>query len=556
MKKYLLVGLSVTGGFLSGLAWSGWCSGLILLISFVPFFIIENYLYENRKKYSANAFFIYILPGFVVFSILTLGWIRVASMVAAITVIMGISFLMSFTLWLAHIVRLRSGNQLSVLALISFWLGYEYLSLNFDLVTPWANLGNGLAKDIMFIQWYELTGTSGGTLWILLSNITLSVILIKSESGLKRIRIFLLLWILIITIPSFFSLHRFYSLKPCSSKESEIVIIQPNFDPYTTKFSTPFDKQLCKVISMAESVATKNISWIVTPETTVDDPVNEDKMSNNNYIYMLRELVGKYPDATIVTGMTTYRLYPSSSERPTKSARFLDSLNTFYDHFNSALKIDTTGVREIYHKSKLVPGIEKQFTTGPGKIMSKILPYLGGSQWGYGTQDKRSVFSHSKSDVKIAPVICYESVFGKYVTEYVKKGANIIFIITNDGWWKNTNGFEQHLSYAFLRAIETRRPIARAGNTGISAFIDIKGRVLSRTEWWTEATLKGSLIPETKITPYVKYGDWLLKIGTLSTFIVFSIVFIGLPFHKKYKERRQRMQPTQKNIVIINRKEE
>lgn len=536
MKKYLLTGLSVTGGFLSALAWSGWCSGIILLVSFVPFFIIENYLFENHKRYSPNAFFIYVLPGFLIFSMVTLGWIRVASIVAAITVIMGVSFLMSFTVWLAHIVRLRTGNLLSIIAIISFWLGYEYFSLNFDLVTPWVNLGNGLAKDILFIQWYEITGTSGGTLWILLSNITLSAFLIKSDSGFIKSRIFLITWLLIIIIPSLLSVKRYYSLKPGTGKGSEIVIIQPNFDPYTTKFTIPFDKQLSKVISLAESVVSEKTKWVITPETTVDDPVNENETGKNIYINMIRDFVLRYPVAGVVTGMTTYKLYPPSSERPTKSARFVDSLSTFYDHFNSALKIDTSGKIEIYHKSKLVPGIEKQFTTGPGMIISRILPYLGGSQWGYGTQDERSIFNHSDSDVKIAPIICYESVFGKYVTDYVKKGANLLFIITNDGWWKNTNGYEQHLSYAFLRAIETRRPVARAGNTGISAFIDFKGRVISKTEWWTEDTLKGTLTPETRITPYVKYGDWLLKFGTFSAMIVLLIVFIVEPLFKKYSK--------------------
>ena len=536
MKKYLLVGLSVTGGFLSALAWSGWCSGLILLVSFVPFFIIENYLFVNRKRYSPNAFFIYVLPGFLIFSMITLGWIRVASIVAALTVIMGVSFLMSFTVWLAHIVRLRTGNLLSIISIISFFLGYEYFSLNFDLVTPWVNLGNGLAKDILFIQWYEITGTSGGTLWILLSNIVLSAILIKSDSAFIKSRTFLITWLLIITIPSLLSIIRYYSIRPGSGKESEIVIIQPNFDPYTTKFTIPFDKQLGKVISMAESGMSEKTRWVITPETTVDDPVNENETGKNIYINMLRDFVLRYPGAVVVTGMTTCILYSSSSERPTKSARFVDSLHTFYDHFNSALKIDTSEKIEIYHKSKLVPGIEKQFTTGPGKIISRILPYLGGSQWGYGTQDDRSIFNHSDSDVKIAPIICYESVFGKYVTDYVNKGANLLFIITNDGWWKNTNGYEQHLSYAYLRAIETRRPVARAGNTGISAFIDIRGRVISKTEWWTEAILKGTLTPETRITLYVKYGDWLLKFGTFSALIVLLIVFIVVPLLKKYSK--------------------
>ena len=536
MKKYLLAGLSVTGGLFSGLAWSGWCSGLILLITLVPFFLIENYLFENRKKYSPNAFFIYVLPGFLIFSILTLGWLRVASMVAAITVIMGITFLMSFTVWLAHLVRLRAGNPLSVIAIISFWLCYEYLSLNVDLITPWANLGNGLAKDILFIQWYEITGTSGGTLWILLSNITLSLFIIKSESGFRKNLRFMIIWLMIIILPSLLSVKRYYTIKPGSGKESEIAVIQPNFDPYTAKFRIPFDKQLRKVISMAESVTTENTDWVITPETTVDDPVNEDKINKNLYINMFREFISKYPHSTIVTGMTTYKLYSPSSERPTRSARFVDSLNTFYDHFNSALKIDISTEVEIYHKSKLVPGIEKQFTTGPGRIISRILPYLGGSHWGYGTQKERSTFILSQSGVKIAPIICYESVFGKYVTDYVKNGANLLFIITNDGWWKNTNGYKQHFSFSFIRAIETRRPVARAGNTGISAFIDIKGNVLSKTEWWTEATLKWTLTPETRITPYVKYGDWLLKLGTFSALIVLIIVFICVPLLKKYSK--------------------
>ncbi|MBA4321531.1 MAG: apolipoprotein N-acyltransferase [Odoribacter sp.] len=538
MKKYFLVGLSVAGGFLSSLAWSGWCSGLILLISFVPFFIIENYLYENRKRYSPNAFFIYVLPGFLIFSMVTLAWIRVASIVAAVAVITGICFLISFTVWLAHIVRLRSGNLLSVIAVISFWLFYEFLSLNIDIITPWVNLGNGLAKDIKFIQWYEITGTSGGTLWILLSNITLSAILIKSDSGLKKNRMTLIIWLVIIILPSLLSFKRYYSLKPAAAKESEIVIVQPNFDPYTAKFTIPFDKQLRKAISMAESVTSDNTQWVITPETTVDDPVNEAKHVENKYINMFREFAGRFPYTGVVTGMTSYILYPATTERPTKSARFVDSLNTFYDHFNSALKIDTSVKVEIYHKSKLVPGIEKQFATGPGKLISRILPYLGGSQWGYGKQEERISFNHSVSDVKVAPIICYESVFGKYVSDYVKKGANLLFIITNDGWWKNTNGYEQHFSYASIRAIETRRPVARSGNTGISAFIDFKGRIINKTEWWTEATLKGTLTPEKRITPYVKYGDLLLKIGTISAVIVLLIVFPGFHLHKKYNQRK------------------
>ena len=179
MNKYSLIGLSLLGGVLCGLAWTGWCSGLILLVALVPFFIIENYLFKYPKRFTSNAFFILSLPGFVIFSIIALGWMRVASITGAICVIMGLSFLMAFMMWLAHIVRLRAGNIAGIISMITFWLFYEFISLNVSIVSPWINLGNGLAKDILFIQWYDITGTSGGTLWILCSNIILSVFLIN-----------------------------------------------------------------------------------------------------------------------------------------------------------------------------------------------------------------------------------------------------------------------------------------------------------------------------------------------------------------------------------------
>ena len=149
-----------------------------------------------------------------------------------------------------------------------------------------------------------------------------------------------------------------------------------------------------------------------------------------------------------------------------------------------------------------------QFSKGPGRLLTMILPYLGGTKWGYGIQEERTSLTHSSIPMKIAPVICYESVFGKFVTGYIKKGAKAIFIITNDGWWKNTTGYKQHLDYASIRAIETRRPVARAANTGISCIIDIRGKTNYRNRMVAKSSDKREIFPETRITPYVKYGDY------------------------------------------------
>ena len=170
----------------------------------------------------------------------------------------------------------------------------------------------------------------------------------------------------------------------------------------------------------------------------------------------------------------------------------------------------------------------------PSKVKS-IHPILKISSLPCGEKFNSEDFTHASLKQKVAPIICYESVFGSYVTGYVKNGAEALFIITNDGWWKNTDGYLQHLYFASLRAIESRRPVARAANTGISCLIDIRGRRTAESEWWTPATIRGEFVPETRITPYVKYGDYLLKISVVISAAVLLLVFVILPLRKKKK---------------------
>jgi len=93
--------------------------------------------------------------------------------------------------------------------------------------------------------------------------------------------------------------------------------------------------------------------------------------------------------------------------------------------------------------------------------MKGLVDSMGGTVAGNGTQAHRTAFWDEAHQYAVAPVICYESIYGEYCTEYIHDGAHAIFILTNDGWWDDSPGFRQHLKFASLRAIETRRSIAR-----------------------------------------------------------------------------------------------
>ncbi len=533
MNKYTLLALSVSGGILSGLAWTDWCPGFVLFVSFVPFLLVENHLFENQRKYSSASFFTYLLPGFVIFSIMTFGWVRAVSIPAAICVILMASLLMSFTLWLAHIIRLKAGTISGSVSFIAFWLTLELLCLNMDVLSPWANLGNGLSKDILFIQWYEVTGVAGGTLWILVSNLFLTSSMLSLFK--KRKTMFPVIWLIIVIIPSGASLIRYGSIKPSVGRESEVVIVQPDYDPYTEKFTIPFKEQLEKAIEMAGESVTINTDWLVLPETIVDDPVNENNLAEDKYIRILKGLINRHPGLNVVAGMETYKPYQPLPESATPES-VNGNLNPAFTHyFNSAINIDSGPSIQIYHKSKLVPGFETGFTSGPLRLVKKLLPEPGGNRWGYEPQKERSCFTDDIQSQKIAPVICYESIYGEYVTDYIKEGAEAIFVITNDGWWKNTNGYKQHFAHSSMRAIETRRPLVRSANTGISGIIDIRGRVIQKSDWWTPTVLKGVFSPETRITVYVRYGDYLMYMAAVVTILIILMVFVYLPFRDRLR---------------------
>ncbi|HRZ78204.1 MAG TPA: nitrilase-related carbon-nitrogen hydrolase, partial [Bacteroidales bacterium] len=107
--------------------------------------------------------------------------------------------------------------------------------------------------------------------------------------------------------------------------------------------------------------------------------------------------------------------------------------------------------------------------------------------------------------------------YGGFFSGFVRNGAELMFIITNDGWWGNTAGHRQHLTFASLRAIENRRSIARSANTGISAFVNQRGDILQATPYWEPAVIRGTLPANSQKTFYTIQGDYLARIAAFVT---------------------------------------
>jgi apolipoprotein N-acyltransferase len=198
---------------------------------------------------------------------------------------------------------------------------------------------------------------------------------------------------------------------------------------------------------------------------------------------------------------------------------------------NSAVQIARDRPIDVYFKSKLVPGAEFFPFREYLPFIKPLVDMLQGSVAGLTGQKTRGVFRSEIANA--APVICYESVYGQYVGGYVRNGADVIFIVTNDGWWDKTPGHVQHLKIGAIRAIEHRKPIARSANTGISCFINARGDVLQPTKYRETIAISGKITPGEEMTFYTKWGDIIARIAVFLAVLVLERVITLSVMRKK-----------------------
>jgi apolipoprotein N-acyltransferase len=310
-----------------------------------------------------------------------------------------------------------------------------------------------------------------------------------------------------------------------NGEEVEVVIVQPNIDPYNEKFTTAPSDQIKKMIDLAKTKLTPTTDYLIFPETAIPESHWEHEFEQLLITDELRKLRAESPKLKSIIGSSASVLYtPGMELRPTAN-EFKDG-SGYYDNYNAAFQLDEDNGVQIHHKSKLVLGVEKLPFIRSIPLMKKLSINLGGTSGGLGYSEHPEVFNAPNDSSVIAPIICYESIYGEYVTEYSRKGANLFAIITNDGWWDDTPGYKQHLAYASLRSIENRKWIVRSANTGISAVINDRGEILERTTWWEPAVINAKVKLNDTLTFYAKYGDYIGRIASLMALLMIALTVV------------------------------
>jgi apolipoprotein N-acyltransferase len=508
LKKHLrIIAFSLLSSLLFIVSWQPISFIPALFGAFIPLLFVEREL--STEKNAKLWVFVYSFICFFAWNVGNTWWLWNATIEGAYAAFVINTLLMCLPVMIYHIIRQKTKSTHAEWTFIMAWLSFEYLHHTWEFSWPWLSLGNAFSAFPFAVQWYEYVGVAGGSAWVLFANIKVFRLIYKWKDNSRAInlsRTFNLVFFIGFA-PLFLSWYVRSNYKQ-TGIPINVVVVQPNIDPYSDKFEgiAPIE-QTRNMLVLAEKATDSSTQLVCFPETALMGGLEEQNLNANESIRLVRQFLSVHPQVSILSGADTYHVF-NSNEGKTITAR-KHSEDIYYDSYNTALLINNNSDSiQIYHKSKLVPGVESMPYQQLFSFLGEAAIDLGGTSGSLGRNKEAAVFDIGRNQ-EVAPIICYESVFGEYIADYIHKGAGLLCIVTNDGWWGNSPGHRHHFDYARLRAIETRRYIARSANTGISGFIDDKGNVISQTEWWTPDVQKATLQYLTGETFYVKYAGYI-----------------------------------------------
>ena len=545
MKAKKLI-LALLSGLLLWLSWNPYGLPFLIFFAFVPLLVISDLLIGEGPKHSSGRVFCYSLIAFLIWNVGTTWWIFNSTGPGAIATFILNSSFMACVIAVWHFCR-RKGmpGWLQPIALISFWMSFEYLHLNWDLTWPWLNLGNVFDSCTQYVQWYEYTGTFGGTLWVLVANLLIYYTIRFFNSKRKMAIAFgsaFVLWIALPVISSVLIYHH-YKNNLRHDNPVEAIIVQHNTEAYEEQFRMSNIEHTIRILEVSLPLVTDSTQLIVTAESSISHTISANALLDRSYpvesyLYygftILDSVIARYPNLNFILGLSTFETF---TEEP--DIVYMKREDGLYQSVhNSATCYNKYGVTDLYHKSRLVPGVEKMPFPKLFFFLEDLVINLGGPRTSLSPDTAQHAFQTTINNgtVKVGTVICYESAYGEIFSGFVKDGAQLMAVITNDAWWGDTPGYKQHFLFSRLRAVESRRTILRSSNPGISAFIDESGDVHQTTKYNTRLAIKQNVYPNDYITFYTRHGDYLARIAVVFAAICLLwtlLLWVIKLFHKK-----------------------
>lgn len=496
-------------------------SGCLLTLSFpdagisvIAFFALVPLLASLEQMRLKSCFYAGLITGVAHFTTLIYWIVPTTHTYGQIHLVLACAILVLLSLYLACypalfslMIKIMQSREKSVLYLVLMpfqaaflWVGLEYIRTYAFTGFGWGNLGYSQFNHLKLIQIADISGVYGISFLIVLVNSTLATLWIQfKRTPIKHFLIPAGITVIILMGVYVYGSSRITSMENeiKTAKTTRISIIQGNIEQ-DLKWSDAFKLATVeKYIHLSKKQAVNQPDLIIWPETALPF-----------YFGMERELTGKI-NQCVQSSNTCFLIGSPAID-------FNDEIPLF---FNRAYMLDKNAdIKTQWDKHHLIPFGEYvpfgDYLTFLGKITAQSGNFSAGEQ---------PLAPLDFDRFKTGVLICFEILFPSTAAGFVRQGADILTTITNDAWFGYSTAAMQHFSIAVLRAVENRRSLARAANTGISGFIDPTGKIIHDTPIFTDQAFTREIPVLTSLSFYTRYGD-VFAIAA----IVLTAVFLAL----------------------------
>jgi apolipoprotein N-acyltransferase len=369
----------------------------------------------------------------------------------------------------------------------------------------------------------------GVSFWLLWFNV-LAVFLFQNRSVKKAVVLFGALMMILVALPLLYSSLVFSKAGISTEAPTvRVTIVQPDIDPHD-KWNTYDPAETLDLFYRltARAVSLERPDLVIWPETALPFLILDPRFEA--YMHSLRRTLSGL-NVSLLTGfIDVVSAPPRLAGNATDNMQVTMNPGRDFNSYNASMMVRPDGTApQIYHKMRLVP-------FGERVPFMEYFPWLerfsfslaGVRSWSKGKDITIMEFRNSRGGtVRTADIICYESIFPGLVAEFVKRGAQFLTLVTNDGWYSTSYGPYQHAAIGRLRCIENRRSMARCANTGVTLFYDRYGRSYEEIPWWERRTVTAEVSLNNELSWYTRHIDLLPKValGISGSLVLFAMVW-------------------------------
>ena len=512
-------------------------SGVLLGVSFptYPFIRLEllawvalvPLLLSLRSVEKAGDLFRRVYITMLIFCVISLWWVSLATLPGGILTIIAQAFFLTVPLFGFYAIKKIAGYHFALFSLPFLWVAWEWAYMQQDLSLGWLTLGNSQSNLNLMIQYADLTGVWGVSFWLVWFNVLAVLALTGSRKDAFRA---VAVMALMIVAPLLYAAGVFHreGLMAAEDYRLRVTLVQPNINPHEKWLRNNGADIMERYYRMTNRAVRENRPDLVMwPETAIPFYILDSTYADD--LQQLRLSLRGWNTA-LLTGFSDIIYYPvggtPDAEHPGKND---ESINRSFETYNaSMLLVPGNGRPQIYRKMRLVPFAERVPYVDYFPWLGHLTFSLSGiNGWGKGRDTTIMELQSARyGKVNIANIICYESIFPSLVTEFVRKGAQVLTLVTNDGWYATSYGPYQHLAIGRIRCIENRRAMARCANTGLTVIINKYGQIINEIPWWQEQTLTAEVPIEKEMTFYTRNPDLLPKVALAFAAGLFLFAFI------------------------------